>query len=105
VRGAGRRRDGGCLAFRATKVRVGHVVDTSDEGQAQAADKDVKSQDPLGLEQQCPSVQQKYRLRRSVLARTCDEPHLVLLAPLWTRTAHVVPLRMVRCRFPKLRYG
>jgi hypothetical protein len=37
--------------------------------------------------------------------RTCDESHLVLLTPLWTRTAHVVPLRMVRCRFPKLRYG
>ena len=31
--------------------------------------------------------------------------NLVLLTPLWTRTAHVVPLRMVRCRFPKLRYG
>jgi hypothetical protein len=31
--------------------------------------------------------------------------NLVLLTPLWTRTAHVVPLRMVRCRFPKLGYG
>ena len=31
--------------------------------------------------------------------------NLVRLTPLWTRTAHVVPLRMVRCRFPKLRYG
>jgi len=39
------------------------------------------------------------------LSRTFDEPHLVLLTPLWTRTAHVVPLRMVCCRFPKLRYG
>jgi hypothetical protein len=37
--------------------------------------------------------------------RTCDEPHLVFLTPLWPRTAHVVPLRMVRCGFPKLRYG
>jgi hypothetical protein len=31
--------------------------------------------------------------------------NLVRLTPLWTRTAHVMPLRMVRCRFPKLRYG
>jgi len=31
--------------------------------------------------------------------------NLVLLTPLWTRTAHVMLLRMVRCRFPKLRYG
>ena len=31
--------------------------------------------------------------------------NLMLLTPLWTRTAHVVSLRMVRCRFPKLRYG
>ena len=31
--------------------------------------------------------------------------NLVLLTPLWTPTAHVVTLRMVRRRFPKLRYG
>ena len=31
--------------------------------------------------------------------------NLVLLTPLWTGTAHVVPLRMVRRRFTKLRYG
>src|SRR6476646_10169501 len=36
---------------------------------------------------------------------TSAGPNLVPLTPLWTRTAHVVPLRMVRCRFPKLRYG
>ena len=38
-------------------------------------------------------------------AVTCDELRLVFLTPLWTRTAHVVLLRMVRGRFPKLRYG
>jgi hypothetical protein len=37
--------------------------------------------------------------------RTCDELRLVFLTRLWTRTAHVVLLRMVRGRFPKLRYG
>jgi hypothetical protein len=31
--------------------------------------------------------------------------NFLLLTPLWTRTAHVVPLRMVCCRFPKLGYG
>lgn len=37
-------------------------------------------------------------------ARSLCVPNLVLLKPLWTWAAHVVPLRMVRFSFPMVRF-